>query len=112
MPSDLKELIYPRAMRLLYLIWLNVPPLRAPADKLMTRVFGSMAGRWDSINPDPGRFDPLYTAVERLPGDPTRILDMGCANGAVPVWLSERFPNAWTFGIDVSPEMIREATRK
>ena len=89
-----------------------MPPLRSVADKLMMRVFGSLAPEWDEANPDPGRFDPLYTAVDRLPESPERTLDLGCANGAIPIWLSERFPNAWVFGVDISPAMIDEATKK
>jgi ubiquinone/menaquinone biosynthesis C-methylase UbiE len=112
MPTDLKQAVYPRAMRLLYLTWLNLPPLRPLADKLMTRAFDAMAPRWDAYNTDAGRLDPLYTAVDRLPEEPKRALDLGCGNGTVPIWLSERFPDAWTFGVDISPAMIDEATRK
>jgi SAM-dependent methyltransferase len=110
--ADWKEIVYPRAMRLLYLCWLNVPLARPLADKLMTRVFDTMAPQWDTYNTDPGRLDPLYTAVDRIETAPGRTLDMGCGNGTVPIWLSERFPQAWTFGIDVSPEMIAQATSR
>lgn len=109
---DWKQAVYPRAMRLLYLSWLNVPLLRPLANKLMARIFDSMASQWDSYNSDPGRLDPLYTAIDRLPEKPSRTLDLGCGNGTVPIWLSERFPDAWTFGIDISAQMIREATAK
>ncbi|MGH2906805.1 MAG: class I SAM-dependent methyltransferase [Solirubrobacterales bacterium] len=99
-------------MRLLYLLWLNVPPARPLADKAMTRVFDAAAQQWDTYNTDPGRLDPLYAAIDRLDAAPQRALDMGCGNGTVPIWLAERYPGAWTFGIDVSPATIEEATRR
>lgn len=112
MPADFKDAFNSRVMRLLYLTWLNVKPLRSLADRLMQRVFDNLAPQWDDANPDPGRLDPLYAAVDRLPVPPTRTLDFGCANGTVPIWLSERFQGAWVFGIDISPTMIDEATAK
>ena len=101
-------------MRLLYLCWLNIPLVRPLADRLMTRAFDAMAPQWDSYNTDPGRLDPLFTAVERVAetATPTRVLDLGCGNGTVAIWLARRFGEAWAFGIDVSPVMIEQATQR
>lgn len=98
-------------MRLLYLLWLNVPLLRPLVDRLMGLVFGRLAGQWDQRAVTPGRLEPLQEAISRLDAPVRRILEMGCGTGKAAMALSEQFQDAWTVGVDVSPEMIEHATR-
>lgn len=103
-----------RVMRLVYVIWVNVPVLRPLCDKLMRQVFGRLAPHWDervAASPET-RMAPVLAALELLDEPPRRILDLGCGTGLAAIALAERFPDAWVTGIDASLPMIAEATRK
>lgn len=103
-----------RAMRLLYLTWLNVPALRPLCDPLMERVFSAWAPDWDDHVEAHGvdHIAPLNEALDRLDIAPRRVLDLGCGTGSTTVALAQRYPGAWVNGLDVSPRMIAEATHK
>jgi trans-aconitate 2-methyltransferase len=55
------------------------------------------------------RSRPFHDLVNRIPGTPTRIVDLGCGPGNTTATLPERWPLATVTGIDNSPEMIAKA---
>ena len=57
----------------------------------------------------PGR-DALIGAIEGTPG--MTILEMGCGTARNLIKLARRLPEARFFGVDISAEMLRTATRK
>lgn len=62
---------------------------------------------------DRERTRPCLDLVSRIElAAPARIVDLGCGPGNSTQTLAERWPNAAITGIDNSPEMIEEATRR
>ncbi|MFI1798914.1 trans-aconitate 2-methyltransferase [Streptomyces sp. NPDC020379] len=53
----------------------------------------------------------LLARVPELPGDPARIVDLGCGPGNITALLAERWPGARITGLDSSAEMLAEAER-
>src|SRR5215210_2790386 len=83
------------------------PLLRRP----MTRLFDQVAPRWDAMT-SPERLVAFEAALERCPGEPRAVLDLGTCTGDGAIAAARRWPNADVTGIDVSGEMIEEARRK
>jgi cyclopropane fatty-acyl-phospholipid synthase-like methyltransferase len=54
----------------------------------------------------------LQAALDRLPARPARILDIGTGTGAVALELADRYPDAEVVGIDVSAEMVAQASAR
>jgi malonyl-CoA O-methyltransferase len=54
----------------------------------------------------------LLERLELFSLQPTTILDVGAATGALSVELAERFPNATVIALDTSLAMLREAHRR
>ncbi|WP_030616066.1 trans-aconitate 2-methyltransferase [Streptomyces achromogenes] len=54
-------------------------------------------------------FADLLARIPRLPGDPPRIVDLGCGPGNVTALLAGRWPTARVTGYDNSPEMLDRA---
>lgn len=110
MPTTARE----RAMRLIYLTWLNVPSLRSVCDRLMRWVFGCWAADWDDHVSARGvdRFAALHAALDGLEIEPSRVIDLGCGTGTTTINLSERYRDAWVIGIDSSFEMLELARGK
>ncbi len=54
----------------------------------------------------------LQAALDRLPARPARILDIGTGTGAAALELADRYPDAEVVGIDVSAEMVAQASAK
>lgn len=50
--------------------------------------------------------------INRIPGQPRRILDLGCGTGATTLMLKQAFPDAQVTGIDLSPYMLIMAEQK
>jgi SAM-dependent methyltransferase len=50
--------------------------------------------------------------VDRVPGEPRRILDLGCGTGASTFALAKRFPQAELWGVDLSPFMLERARQR
>ena len=55
------------------------------------------------------RTRPAMDLCARVPGEPGRILDLGCGPGNSTAVLRERWPRAELAGLDSSPEMIAQA---
>ena len=54
---------------------------------------------------------PFVELVQRVPGDPATIVDLGCGPGQLTHILRERWPAARIVGVDSSEEMIEKAHR-
>jgi len=52
---------------------------------------------------------PFVELVQRVPGEPATIADLGCGPGQLTHILRERWPSAEITGVDSSPEMIDAA---
>lgn len=50
--------------------------------------------------------------IERIGGQPRRILDLGCGTGSLTLALKEQFPQAEVIGLDLSPQMLTMADYK
>jgi trans-aconitate 2-methyltransferase len=55
------------------------------------------------------RSRPFHDLVDRIPGTPANIVDLGCGPGNTTATLPERWPAATLTGIDSSPQMIDKA---
>jgi SAM-dependent methyltransferase len=74
------------------------------------RQFDSLASTWDSrIGPE--GLLPLGAALERLSAPPRQALDLGTGTGKAARVVAKRFPGVEVVGVDLSPEMVREAER-
>jgi len=50
--------------------------------------------------------------VSAIPGQPRRILDLGCGTGSTTLLLKQAFPQAEVIGLDLSPYMLAVAAYK
>jgi trans-aconitate 2-methyltransferase len=55
---------------------------------------------------------PIFDLLARVPGEPRKIVDLGCGPGNSTELLRHRFPDAEVIGIDSSPEMVEAAWRR
>ena len=80
----------------------------------VSRYFNGLAPGWDErTQADSPRFvAPLGAALDFVEVAPGRVLDVGTGTGAAAFFLAERFSEAEVVGIDVSPEMIAQASAK
>lgn len=83
-------------------------PLLRPA---LTRIFDRIAPCWDEAT-GPERMVAYEAALERVPGEPARALDLGTGTGDGAIAIACRWPGADVLGVDVSAGMIAEARRK
>lgn len=83
------------------------PLLRRP----LARMFDRIAAHWDEAT-GPGRMVAFEAALERVPAEPRRALDLGTGTGDGAIAIARRWPAAEVLGIDVSPGMVAEARRK
>ncbi len=76
--------------------------------------FDSVAAGWDErVRSDSAEYlMPLQAALDRLPARPVRILDIGTGTGAAALELADRYPDAEVVGIDVSGEMVAQASAR
>ncbi|MEY9878087.1 trans-aconitate 2-methyltransferase [Streptacidiphilus sp. MAP12-33] len=58
------------------------------------------------------RSRPFFELVDRVPGRPGRVVDLGCGPGNTTVTLLGRWPGAHVLGLDSSPEMIEQARQE
>jgi predicted TPR repeat methyltransferase len=88
----------------------SVPPNSSRRGMSVRDLYDSMAHRYDSVVEATGYIGPNW--LERnlsQVGSPSRVIDMGCANGALGAVLRGRFPEACITGLDISERMIEEA---
>jgi S-adenosylmethionine-diacylgycerolhomoserine-N-methlytransferase len=84
-------------------------------DLTLTRLHGYY--RWHSHFYDATRWAFLFgrSALIRMAAEqlsPRRILEVGCGTGRNLVGLARAFPEAEIVGLDLSPEMLNEASKK
>jgi ubiquinone/menaquinone biosynthesis C-methylase UbiE len=77
---------------------------------LTRRQFDAIAPRWDALR-TADAFAVLEASLTALPDPPTRALDLGTGTGKAAFAIARRFPEADVVGVDLAPEMIREAQR-
>lgn len=72
------------------------------------RQFGLLATSWDTrIGPE--GLVPLGAALDRLAKPPSKVLDLGTGTGKAARVVAKRFPEADVVGVDLAPEMVRQA---
>jgi ubiquinone/menaquinone biosynthesis C-methylase UbiE len=76
----------------------------------LERQFDRLAPVWDSMR-GPDTLAPLEAALDRLPSEPQRVLDVGTGTGAAARLVGARFPEAEVVGVDVAERMVDEARR-
>ena len=54
----------------------------------------------------------LAAALDVLPGQPARVLDLGTGTGAAALEAARRFPEAQVVGVDLAREMLAQAREK
>ncbi|OZB50486.1 MAG: hypothetical protein B7X42_04600, partial [Thiomonas sp. 14-66-4] len=70
---------------------------------------------WESIDSaeDTGigayHSNPRADLLSLLRQPPRRVLDVGCASGAMGAWLKRQFPNVELWGIEANPHVARQA---
>jgi ubiquinone/menaquinone biosynthesis C-methylase UbiE len=70
--------------------------------------FDRIAPHWDSFR-DAAHLAPLEAALDALPDEPTRALDLGTGTGAAAVAIARRWPRVEVVGVDVAERMLAEA---
>jgi tRNA (cmo5U34)-methyltransferase len=56
------------------------------------------------------RYDELQEqAIEAIPFEPERVLELGMGTGETTRRLIEAYPDAWVVGLDASPDMVFRA---
>jgi SAM-dependent methyltransferase len=76
----------------------------------LRKQFDWLAPSWEGRR-GPEALAPLEAALDRLPGPPRRVLDLGTGTGKAARAVAERFPDTQVFAVDLSPAMIEEARR-
>ena len=100
-----------RLVRLLTDAVVRVPALWPLVRWPMRHIFDRIAPQWDALT-SPERMMVFEAALERIPGEPARVLDLGTGTGDGALAIARRWPGADVLGVDVSPAMLAEARRK
>lgn len=100
-----------RFARLATDIAVRVPALWPVLRPALTRLFDRIAPWWDEAT-GPERMVAYEAALERVPGEPARALDLGTGTGDGAIALARRWPGAEVLGVDISAGMVAEARRK
>lgn len=75
------------------------------------RTFDRLAPTWDASRVSDERLRPIRAALEAIPEQPARVLDLGTGSGAAVRVAALLWPEAEILGVDLSPRMIDEARR-
>ena len=76
----------------------------------LRKQFDWLAPSWEGRR-GPEALAPLEAALDRLPGPPRRVLDLGTGTGKAARTVAERFSDSQVFAVDLSAAMIEEARR-
>lgn len=71
-----------------------------------------MSARWNPssyLQFTDERTRPFADLLNRVDGEPARIVDLGCGPGHLTPLLQARWPQASVTGVDASPEMVQQA---
>lgn len=81
---------------------------------LQCKLFSRKHGKYSGYNTDTITIEKRVknTFKDSLPNIEGLILDMGCSKGITTEELTDIFPNATVFGIDINPDMINKAKSK
>jgi SAM-dependent methyltransferase len=77
----------------------------------MRRQFDRLAPEWDVIR-SAGHLAAFERALDALPEEPGRALDLGTGTGDGAIAIAYRFPRAEVVGADLSEEMLAHARTK
>jgi malonyl-CoA O-methyltransferase len=74
----------------------------------LRRQFDRLAPGWEG-RLGPEALLPLGAALDHLPQEPRRVLDVGTGTGKAARVVARRFPGAEVVGVDLAPAMIAQA---
>jgi SAM-dependent methyltransferase len=77
----------------------------------LRRQFDRLAPVWDEMR-SPGHLAAFEAALEGVPDQPRRALDVGTGTGAAAVAMARRWPEAEIVGVDVAEAMLEQARAK
>jgi ubiquinone/menaquinone biosynthesis C-methylase UbiE len=77
----------------------------------MTRNFDRLAPEWEETRVSPQHLLPLQSALDQI-SPPRRVLDVGTGTGAAARLVAARWPQAEVVGVDLSAEMVNQATAR
>jgi ubiquinone/menaquinone biosynthesis C-methylase UbiE len=86
------------------------PTIRRPVMSFFDRAAAGWDGRTGAGSVQ--HLAPLATAVLAVGKEPERVLDIGCGTGAATLFLAREFPHARIRGVDLSTQMISQASSK
>ncbi len=87
-------------------------PSTASDRENVARYYDRLAANYGDGEFSGARRAAVLTAIADTIACPRRVLDLGCGNGAFAVEFAARIPDAHVVGMDLSPHMLRVATRR
>ena len=110
--SDLEQSLGRRFARLTTNLVVARPALWRLFRPLTRMQFDRLAPQWTSMRSTEA-FAALELALDALPAEPSKVLDLGTGTGLAAFAVARRFPGASVVGSDIAEEMLvqaREAT--
>jgi ubiquinone/menaquinone biosynthesis C-methylase UbiE len=98
-----------RFARLVTRVVVRRPALWVLFRRPLARMFDRLAPTWDGSRVTPEHMAILEAALAAVDRAPATILDVGTGTGAAARAIAARWPEAQVTGVDLSPEMVREA---
>jgi ubiquinone/menaquinone biosynthesis C-methylase UbiE len=99
-----------RLIRVVTTAVVRVPFLWRLLRRPLARTFDRLAPTWETRLSEE-RLRPMTAALEAVPGQPGRVLDVGTGTGRVARVCAERWPAAEVVGVDLSAGMVEEARK-